>query len=80
MKMAQKVLEETHLQVAPSLRPPDRVALALLIPAPKITFPHYHPQEEQFIDTEEERDCLRKDDRTCSTKEISRTTSQGWRP
>jgi hypothetical protein len=46
--------------VAPSLLAPARVALALLIPAPKMTFPHYHRQEERFINTEEERECLRK--------------------
>jgi hypothetical protein len=74
MEMAQKVLEEIHLQIAPSLLAPARVALAILLPAPNITFPHYHCQEEQFIDTEEETECLRKYEITCSTKEISRTT------
>jgi hypothetical protein len=73
METAQKALEETHLQVAPSLLAPARVALALRIPPPEMTFPHYHRQEERFIDTEEERECLRKDEKTCSTKEISRT-------
>jgi hypothetical protein len=46
METVQKALEETHLQVAPSLLAPARVALALLIPVPEMTFPHYHRQEE----------------------------------
>jgi hypothetical protein len=56
--MAQEVFEENHLQVALIVSAPVRVALALPIPAPEMTFSHIHCQEEQFIDTAEESKCL----------------------
>jgi len=68
MEMLQELLEETHLQVAPSLLDPAQVALALPIPVPEMTFPNYHHQEERFIETEEEIECLRQDDSTCSSR------------
>jgi hypothetical protein len=43
-----------------TLLAPARAALAPLIPAPEISFSHYHRQEERSIDTEEETENLRK--------------------
>jgi hypothetical protein len=46
METAKQVLQEFHLQVAPSLIAPAPAALAPLIPALEMTFPYYHRQEE----------------------------------